>query len=94
MEAAGNDYGSSKYWDNRYSKNKYSPYEWYFGFNTLVLILKHKLNKDYLQAKDINILIIGCGDSEISAKLYEDGFINLYSIDVSCVVIENYERTV
>jgi 2-polyprenyl-3-methyl-5-hydroxy-6-metoxy-1,4-benzoquinol methylase len=33
------------------------------------------------------ILIIGCGNSNLSEKLYEDGHKNVFSIDISEVVI-------
>lgn len=38
--------------------------------------------------KEAEILIIGCGNSEISEKLYEDGYHYITNVDYSSVVIE------
>lgn len=32
--------------------------------------------------------MLGCGNSELSQKMYDDGFENIVNIDISDVVIE------
>ena len=34
------------------------------------------------------MLILGCGNAKFSEDLYDDGFENIYNIDISSVVIE------
>ena len=36
---------------------------------------------------DFEILIPGCGNSELGAHLYDEGFVNITNIDISAVVI-------
>jgi ubiquinone/menaquinone biosynthesis C-methylase UbiE len=38
--------------------------------------------------KDAKILILGCGNACFSEDLYDDGYHNVYNIDISSVVIE------
>jgi 2-polyprenyl-3-methyl-5-hydroxy-6-metoxy-1,4-benzoquinol methylase len=38
--------------------------------------------------KSARVLILGCGNAEFSEDMYQDGYINLYNIDISSVVIE------
>jgi 2-polyprenyl-3-methyl-5-hydroxy-6-metoxy-1,4-benzoquinol methylase len=45
-------------------------------------------NSEEIFKKKLNILIVGCGNSELSKSMYEDGFINSISIDYSDIVIE------
>ena len=42
--------------------------------------------------KDARILVPGCGNSAISADMYNDGYHNLVNIDFSPVVIEQMQR--
>lgn len=38
--------------------------------------------------KDIKTLVIGCGNAEFSENLYNDGYKNIYNIDICHKVIE------
>jgi len=42
--------------------------------------------------KDLKTLIVGCGNSELSADMYVDGFTNLLSTDYSEVVVEKMKK--
>jgi len=41
---------------------------------------------------DSKILVLGCGNAEFSENLYDDGFKNIFNIDISSVVIEQMKK--
>lgn len=69
------------YWDKFFSKRS-SAFEWYGEY----LHLCHILHK-YLKLSS-SILVAGCGNSKLSADLYDAGFHSIINIDVSAVVIQ------
>ena len=57
--------------------------EWFFGFEHM----KHLL-EDHVQSKAARILMLGCGNSTLSADMYRAGYHNITNIDISPTVIE------
>ena len=76
------DYGDPAYWDERYNRDKDSMFDWLEDYSSLKSILKK-----YLNPKS-KILIIGCGNANFSEDLYDDGYHNIWNIDISSVVIK------
>lgn len=75
------NYGDPKYWDKRYSENDGSMFDWLEDYFSLKPLLKDLLQPEH------KILILGCGNAEFSEDLYDDGFHNVFNIDISSVVI-------
>lgn len=76
-------YARSEYWNARFAKEE--QYDWLKGysyFRHLCVPHLHSSNK---------ILILGCGNSSLTQDLYNDGFHNLTSIDLSEVVVEQMQ---
>ena len=68
--------------DERYAANE-KNYDWYLDYNHVQSYLSK-----YLQpAPDFEILIPGCGNSMLSSDLYDNGYYNITSIDLSAVVV-------
>ena len=79
------NYGDVKYWEDRYKIQKDSTFDWLEDYETLKPIIEEfKLDK-----KSINILITGCGNAEYSEHMYDDGYPNIYNIDISEFVINS-----
>lgn len=74
------DYGKSEYWDERYKAND-TTFDWYVSVEPLKEILSN------LMKPDSKILVIGCGNSRLSAQLYDAGYQHITNIDISDVVI-------
>ena len=74
-------YASVDYWNNRYTNE--SEYDW-LGDYEVFKDLIHKHVK-----KDEKILMVGCGNSQLSQQMYRDGYENIISTDISQVCIEN-----
>ncbi|CAM9505405.1 unnamed protein product, partial [Discosporangium mesarthrocarpum] len=74
-------YGKIAFWDERYSNNE-EAFEWYHSWATLAPSLTQYMDEDD------EILVCGCGNSELSVDMYDDGFENIVNVDVSRVVID------
>eukprot|EP00092_Neocalanus_flemingeri_P003266 GFUD01003497.1.p1 GENE.GFUD01003497.1~~GFUD01003497.1.p1 ORF type:complete len:665 (+),score=233.31 GFUD01003497.1:1632-3626(+) len=75
------EFHQKEYWDNFFKKRGKKAFEWYGEYHELCGIL-HK----YSRAVD-NILQVGCGNSSLASDLYDVGYRNIRSIDISDLVI-------
>ncbi|XP_076359527.1 eEF1A lysine and N-terminal methyltransferase isoform X1 [Tachypleus tridentatus] len=84
------EFASETYWDSFFKKRGKLAFEWYGEYPQLCGLL-HK----YVRTSD-QLLVVGCGNSSLSADLYDVGFHQNTSIDISDVVIhqmiEKYSR--
>ena len=86
------DYGSSSYWNERYSallsKSEEGEanfqYEWYQDWSSLRAPIR-----PLLKPNDTNfeVLIPGCGSSALGTNIYREGCKNITCIDSSAVVL-------
>lgn len=74
------------YWDSFFKKRGRKAFEWYGEYAELCGVL-HK----YIKIKD-QILMVGCGNSTLSADLFDVGYKDLVSIDLSSVVIKQMKQ--
>ena len=68
------------YWEERFSEEE--EYDWLLSYEQL-----HTHLIPLLKFTD-KILIVGCGNSRLSAGLYDAGFTSIINIDFSSIVIE------
>ena len=80
------NYGEKKYWEERYESQKGKTFDWLEDYETIKPIFKNLGIK-----KEGNVLNVGCGNSEFSEKMYNDGYINNYNIDI-CPNVINYMK--
>ena len=73
------NYGDIKYWEQRYKDTGYSTFDWLENYSTLKEII-YSLN---ISKETGKILNLGCGNSEFSENMYDDGFHNIKNIDIS-----------
>ena len=88
------NYGDIKYWEQRYKDTEYTTFDWLENYQTLKEII-YSLN---ISKETGKILNLGCGNSEFSENMYDDGFHNIKNIDISKNVIKlmserNKDRT-
>jgi SAM-dependent methyltransferase len=75
-------FGDTDYWDSFFRKRGKKAFEWYGDYNELCTVIhKHVKSTE-------KILVVGCGNSKLSADLYDVGFTGLTNIDTSDVVIK------
>jgi len=82
------NYGDPNYWEERYKSNEDSTFDWLEDYETLKPIIE-EFKLDKLSAK---ILVLGCGNAELSQNMYDDGNKNIYNIDISKNVITNMQK--
>jgi thiopurine S-methyltransferase len=78
---------SEDFWENKYRKNKIG---WDLGEVSPPL----KNYFDQLTNKDLKILIPGGGNSHEAEYLFNNGFKNVYVVDVSKIPLENLKKRV
>jgi ubiquinone/menaquinone biosynthesis C-methylase UbiE len=93
----GSDYGNQAYWDKRYSNANEASYDWFFPYKQMKQSIYQAVFPDLSpndtpseqdkQAK--SVLIVGCGNSELSVDMHNDGFTNVLSTDYSIVLLEH-----
>ena len=99
--SGGGGYGEKQYWDQRYANE--DKYEWYLSYGQFKSqLLPHLQVADYPAPSNddtrparssVRLLVVGCGNSELSKQLFDDGFSDVVSIDYSEVVIEKMNQT-
>ncbi|XP_067001304.2 eEF1A lysine and N-terminal methyltransferase homolog [Anabrus simplex] len=79
------DFSQKDFWNSFFKKRGAKAFEWYGEYPELCGLL-HK----YIKPRDV-ILIIGCGNSSLSADLYDVGYRQITNIDISHVVIKQMQ---
>lgn len=77
-------YKEKNYWDSRYTDEE--CYEWFKDYTSF-----RDLIRKYVKPRD-KILMLGCGNSSLSADMYNDGFQNIINVDYSEVCIHNMQE--
>ena len=77
------NYGDKKYWEERYDEQGGTTFDWLEDYETIKPIIDNLEIK-----KESSILNVGCGNSEFSEKMYDEGFTHNYNIDICQNVID------
>ncbi|XP_035997324.1 eEF1A lysine and N-terminal methyltransferase isoform X1 [Fundulus heteroclitus] len=80
------EFSSTEYWDRFFKKRGDRAFEWYGDYNKLCGVL-HK----YIKVQD-KVLVVGCGNSELSEQLYDVGYRHLTNIDISETVVAHMNQ--
>lgn len=75
------DYGDPEYWERRYAERPEATFDWLEEYEALVPVFQRFL------APPQRIMMLGCGNAELSEKMYLSGYKNIHNIDISKVVI-------
>ncbi|CUV06707.1 unnamed protein product [Cryptosporidium hominis] len=86
------DFTSSEYWSEffkKYGGESNRAFEWYGDFEVLRDLLIQSLRiSGRSELDNKRILHVGCGNSTLPAKLYDEGFTDITNIDFSSQIIE------
>ncbi|XP_041913396.1 eEF1A lysine and N-terminal methyltransferase [Alosa sapidissima] len=77
---------SADYWERFFRKRGEKAFEWYGDYHSLCGVL-HK----YIKPRD-QVLVVGCGNSELSEQLYDVGYRQLTNIDISETVVSHMNQ--
>ncbi|XP_044527811.1 eEF1A lysine and N-terminal methyltransferase isoform X3 [Gracilinanus agilis] len=86
LPKSSKEFGSVDYWEKFFQQRGKKAFEWYGSYLDLCGVL-HK----YIKAKD-KVLVVGCGNSELSEQLYDVGYQDIVNIDISEVVIKQMKE--
>lgn len=87
-------YAAKEYWDQVYSDGQYGEsFDWFGAWDapsedgrSLAELVRPVL------PKDSRILILGCGNSNMSTLMYHEGWENIVNVDISPPVIEQMQK--
>uniref|UniRef100_UPI003AB0A47F eEF1A lysine and N-terminal methyltransferase isoform X1 n=1 Tax=Centroberyx gerrardi TaxID=166262 RepID=UPI003AB0A47F len=80
------EFSSAEYWERFFKKRGEKAFEWYGDYNKLCGVL-HK----YIKPQD-KVLVVGCGNSELSEQMYDVGYKHLTNIDISETVVTHMNQ--
>ena len=77
------NYGDKKYWERRYDEQNGTTFDWLEDYESIKPIIDNLNIK-----KESRILNVGCGNSEFSEKMFDEGYTHNYNIDICQNVID------
>ncbi|XP_075421110.1 eEF1A lysine and N-terminal methyltransferase [Tenrec ecaudatus] len=86
LPKSSKEFGSVDYWEKFFQVRGKKAFEWYGTYLELCGLL-HK----YIKPRE-KVLVIGCGNSELSEQLYDVGYQDIVNIDISEVVIKQMKE--
>ncbi|XP_066548047.1 eEF1A lysine and N-terminal methyltransferase [Amia ocellicauda] len=86
LPRSAGEFSSAEYWERFFSRRGDQAFEWYGGYTELCGVL-HK----YIKPQD-EVLVVGCGNSELSEQLWDVGYKRLTNIDLSATAIANMQQ--
>uniref|UniRef100_A0ABM5G9K0 eEF1A lysine and N-terminal methyltransferase n=1 Tax=Pogona vitticeps TaxID=103695 RepID=A0ABM5G9K0_9SAUR len=85
------EFASAEYWEHFFRERGERAFEWYGAWQELRAPLAR-----YLRSRDsvrsVRILVVGCGNSELSEQLYDEGYRDIISVDISEVVVKQMQE--
>eukprot|EP00850_Spirogloea_muscicola_P008546 SM000045S16291 [mRNA] locus=s45:698278:703942:+ [translate_table: standard] len=83
LPADFSEFRSKQFWETFFERRGDEPFEWYSEWDELRGFLRD------LCATDEDILVAGCGNSELSAQWFDAGYTKITNIDFSRKVIQD-----
>ena len=77
------NYGDKRYWEERYDEQSGTTFDWLEDYESIKPIIDNLGVK-----KESRILNVGCGNSEFSEKMFDEGYNHNYNIDICQNVID------
>ena len=77
------NYGDKNYWGERYDEQSGTTFDWLEDYESIKPIIDNLGVK-----KESRILNVGCGNSEFSEKMFDEGYNHNYNIDICQNVID------
>ncbi|KPP57176.1 hypothetical protein Z043_125125, partial [Scleropages formosus] len=80
------EFSSAEYWERFFRRRGDKAFEWYGDYGQLCGVL-HR----YMKPRD-KVLVVGCGNSELSEQLYDVGYQQLINIDISETAVAHMKQ--
>ncbi|CAE7197190.1 EEF1AKNMT [Symbiodinium sp. CCMP2592] len=90
---------NARFWEDYYNSTDLAAFDWYGSWNTEAFWLEDwrterlgAVLQTYLRPS-ANILVLGCGRSDLSERMYLAGYQNITNIDISISLLKRLEGT-
>mmetsp|Transcript_30983 Transcript_30983/g.68025 ORF Transcript_30983/g.68025 Transcript_30983/m.68025 type:complete len:469 (-) Transcript_30983:71-1477(-) len=87
-------YGEAQEWNSRYQTDHGDTFfDWYAGFAELEHILRAHVQDVGRSPADMEVLMVGCGNSKLSEELHDQGgYRRIVNVDISEICIDKMKR--
>eukprot|EP00249_Psilotum_nudum_P016861 c26026_g1_i1 orf=235-1395(-) len=92
LTSSATDFTKREFWDDFFKERSGRPFEWYGDWEDLTELLAQHCELVPTKYPPPRILVPGCGNSDLSARMYDAGFKHIVNIDFSKVVIAEMLR--
>eukprot|EP01033_Poteriospumella_lacustris_P000051 gene51-32_t len=82
LPSSHTEFSSKAYWEKFFQLRGQESFEWYGSFQEIYPLLQRSL------FPDVKVLVIGCGNSNFSSDLYDQGYQSIVNVDFSELVIQ------
>ncbi|XP_024382645.1 uncharacterized protein [Physcomitrium patens] len=86
------DFRQESYWDQFFKASQGRPFEWYGDWVSLPKVFRELLGLRPERNPPLEILVPGCGNSRLSAAMYDAGFQKIVNVDFNKRVITEMLR--
>lgn len=87
LAKTANDYAKPQYWSQRFQDTE-GVFDWYATYAELETIFL-----DFCMPKQgLDVLMVGCGNSSLSAEMHEAGYKRIVNIDISSAAVKKMEE--
>ena len=92
LPAALTDFRQESYWDQFFKASQGRPFEWYGDWASLPSVFRELLGLNPDRQPPLEILVPGCGNSRLSAAMYDAGFVKIINVDFNKRVVAEMLR--
>ncbi|KAG0631758.1 hypothetical protein M758_1G277400 [Ceratodon purpureus] len=92
LPAALTDFRQESYWDQFFKASQGRPFEWYGDWVSLPRVFRELLGLSADRKPPLEILVPGCGNSRLSAAMYDAGFQKIVNVDFNKRVVAEMLR--
>lgn len=88
------NYGDFNYWEHRYLLQQDTTFDWLVDFDSLKNIFEEVLTNKEVPLINPNILMLGCGNSQLTERLYKEmNLKRIFNIDTSMNAIKSMRES-
>lgn len=92
LPAALTDFRQEGYWDEFFKASQGRPFEWYGDWVLLPKVFRELLGLSPDRKPPLEVLVPGCGNSRLSAAMYDAGFQRIVNVDFNKRVVAEMLR--
>ena len=79
------EYAKKEFWDDRFKESK-GQFDWYANWKEIQPVFEAHVTLNS-EKTDLDLLMVGCGNSKLSEEMANDDYLKITNLDVSEIVL-------